>query len=88
MNSHKNPIIIILWNATSVKKISKLYKFLIDHNVDIAIITETWLTPKGTVKLPNYKMHRQDGPLFANNKPKGRVLIVVHKDIPTEDTPQ
>ena len=42
MSSHKNYINIILWNAISVKnKISELHKFLIDHNADIAIITET-----------------------------------------------
>ena len=76
MSSHRNPIIIILWNATTVKnKISELHKFLIDHNADIAIIIEIWLTPeypKDTVKLSNYKIHRQDGPPYT--KPRGGAI--------------
>ena len=39
--------------------------------------------------LSNYlitKLHRQDGPTSINNKSRNGVLIVVHKDIPTEDT--
>ncbi|CAD1478500.1 unnamed protein product [Heterotrigona itama] len=40
------------------------------------------------MKIPNYKIYRQNGPPTIKNKPRGGVLIVVHKDIPTEDTPQ
>ena len=88
MNSNKNPDNIILWNATSVKsRISEFYKYLIDHNADIAIIIETWLTPKDTLKLLKYKIYRQDGQLSIDNKPKGEVLIDVYKDVPMEDTP-
>lgn len=89
MSSHKKHINIILWNAISVKnKISELHKFLTDHDVDIAIITENWLTPKDTFKLLNYKIHRQSGPPSINNKPRSGILIAVHKNILTEDTPQ
>ena len=46
MATHRNLLKLILWNATSVKsKTIELHKFFIDNNTDIAIITETWLTP-------------------------------------------
>ena len=66
MSSYKNPITIISWNATSVKsKMTKLHKFFIGHNADIAISEMAWLTPKDTIKLFNYKIHRYDGPPSA-----------------------
>lgn len=40
--------------------------------------------------LSNYPTtkYRHDGSSFINNQPRDGILIVVHKDIPTEDTPQ
>ena len=52
MVTHKNNIHLTLWNATSGKnKTAELLKPLTDHNIDIAIITETWLKPNDTFKL-------------------------------------
>ena len=57
-NGHsENSLILTLWNATSVKnKTIELHKFLIDHNTDIAIITETWSSSTDVFKLPNFKL--------------------------------
>ncbi|KOX70240.1 hypothetical protein WN51_05518, partial [Melipona quadrifasciata] len=76
------------WNVTSIKnKIFEFHTFLIDHNADIAINHHRNLAhPKKTLKIPNYKIHRQDGPLTINNKSRGGVLIA--KNISTEDTPR
>lgn len=86
---HINSLNLILCNATSLKnKTIELYKFLIDHNIDIAIIIEAWLWSTDIFKLSNYNIYRKDGSLSIANKPKGRVLLAVHKNIPAEDIPQ
>ena len=89
MVTHKNDIHLTLLNATSVKnKTAELLKFLTDHNIDIAIIMETWLKPSNTVKLNNYNIFRKDRPLCTNKHPGGGVLIAVRTNIPVEDTPR
>ncbi|XP_043506295.1 uncharacterized protein LOC122526809 [Frieseomelitta varia] len=55
---------------------------------DIAIITETWLTPSDKIRLRNYNIYRKDGIPTNQNKPREGVLIATQKNIPVEDTPQ
>ena len=87
MNSYKN--LILSYGISRVKKkVSELHKFLMDHNTEIAIITESWLTPKDIFKIPNYKIYRQDWSPTIKNKPRGGVLIAVYKNVPIEDMPQ
>ena len=75
---------LILWNATSASNlIIELYKFL----MDIAIITETWLTPTDVLKLPNYNVYRKDRFPITSYNPRGGTLITIRKDIPAEDNP-
>ena len=89
MVNNKNNIHLTLWYATSVKnKTAELLKFLTDHNIDIAIITETSLKPNDTFKLNNYNIFRNDRPLPINKHPSGGILIAVRTNIPVEDTPQ
>ncbi|CAD1474592.1 unnamed protein product, partial [Heterotrigona itama] len=45
-------------------------------------------SPQKTLKLRNYKIYRQDEQPSINSKLRRGLLIAVHKDIPTEDTPQ
>ncbi|CAD1475795.1 unnamed protein product, partial [Heterotrigona itama] len=73
----------IFYETPRANKIDEFYKLLTDHNTNIAIITESWLIPKDIIKFPSYQIYRQDGPLIISG-----ILIIVHKDITTEDTPQ
>lgn len=83
---HTKPLNIVLWNATSVRnKKQELHKFLIDDQIDIALITETWLAPNDPFHLPDYNITRKD-----RNKQQGRihaggVLIATH--IPIDHPP-
>ena len=48
--THKESLKLILWNATSVKNkiILELQNFLNDYNMDIVIVSETWLASTDT----------------------------------------
>ena len=81
MATHKNLLKLIVWNATSVGNKIIEHKFLMD-NTDIAIITETWLTPTDVLKLPNYNIHRKYRSPTRSNNPRGGTLIAIRKDIP------
>ena len=86
---HKRSINIILWNTTSVKtKILELHNFLLRHHIDIALITETWLTPTDTIRLQGYEIIRRDRPTSNGKTQGGGVLIAIHRDILSEDTIQ
>lgn len=84
MANHKKTL-NILWNATSVRSKAELYRFLSDHNVHIVIITETWLILK---TLSKCQTSAYIGLQSSANKPKGGVLIAVHKNISVEDISQ
>jgi len=70
---------IMLWNADSVsKKKAELLESLITNEIDIALISETYLKRDVPFSLPNYKCHRLD----RNYRPKGGVAILVRLDLP------
>ena len=60
-----------------MNKIDEIHKFLIDRDTDIAIITESWLTPK--FQTTKYRQTRRT---------TNHLLIALYKDTPIEDTPQ
>ena len=62
MDTHKHIITCTLWNASVRNKHLELSKFLNEHNIDIAIITKTWLKPSDNFKLRNYNTYRKDRP--------------------------
>lgn len=52
---------IFLWNATNVKeKLPELEVFLQNNNIDVALITETWLLPTDRFYLKDYISIRKD----------------------------
>lgn len=52
---------IVQWNARSIMpKIHELKTFLIQHNIDIALISETFLKPHIFLNIHNYTVHRND----------------------------
>ena len=90
MQESKKPLCILLWNATSVRNKGKeLHKLLNELDVDIAMITETWLTPTDAFALPGYTIVRKDRDIQTGKKKHaGGVLIAVHNRIQTEHTTQ
>lgn len=92
MASHKKTLNIIIWNATTVKnKTTEIQRFLSDRNAHVTINTEIWftlVTSKNVIKISNYSINRKGGLQSSANKPRGSVLIAIHKSIPVEDFPQ
>ena len=65
------------WNANSISQHSiELLNFLENHNVDVACITETKLSPSKKFFLKNYKIFRID-----RNSHGGGVAVIVRCDI-------
>ena len=57
-----------LLQRAAKNKITEFLNFLDKHNTDIAIITETCLTPTDKIRIRNYNIHRKDGSLPTSNK--------------------
>lgn len=52
---------IILWNTNGLKpKLTELTTYLTCNDIDIALLTETKLTPTDTIKIKNYNIYRND----------------------------
>lgn len=77
-NSVTSDIKICLWNATSInnKDIEFSY-FLHSNNIDIAIVTETWLNPNTKLYFSNYNIIRLDSPRVI----AGGVAIIIKNSI-------
>ena len=90
MATYQNLLKLMLWNATTNvrNKTLELHKFLTNHNTNMAIVTETWLTPINVLKFSNYNIYRKDQSLTTSNNPGGEMLLVIRKNIPAEDIPQ
>ena len=77
---------IVIWNANGLnQRVLELKAFLIDQNVDVALISETHFTTKSFIQIPNYK-------IITTNHPSGRghggTAIIVKKTIQyTEQQP-
>lgn len=68
----------ILWNSRSgISNRAELNILLWTHNPDIIDITETWLSDKVTLEMPNFITIRQDRP----NGRGGGVLILIRREI-------
>lgn len=68
---------IVQWNAQSIISNRLTFtKFLSDHNIHIAIISETWLKPNNRFNIKGYQVERND----CGNKHNG-VAILIHNSI-------
>jgi len=69
----------MLWNATSLSgKDDELSYFINNKNIDVALVTETWLKPQIKLKFVNYEIIRSDSP---RNVTGGGVAIIINKQI-------
>lgn len=68
---------IVQWNAQSILHHQHIFhKFILDNNIHIAIICETWLKPHHKFKINNYNTVRID----SGNTHNG-VAILIHNSI-------
>ena len=73
------PISILLWNANGVRNhIHELTALLQDKNVDVALITETRLTKKQLLKIPQYITYRTDHP---DGRAHAGTAVIVHQSL-------
>jgi exonuclease III len=71
----------ISWNCQSIKpKLNELALFLICHNIDIVLLSETWLKPEIKFSISGFDCYRCDRSTGSSN-PHGGVAILVNKNI-------
>jgi len=74
----------MLWNATSLNgKEEELGYFIANKNIDIVLITETWLNPQTKLNLVNYDIIRSDSSRIASG-----VAILINSRLKFHILPQ
>ena len=69
---------IMQWNARSIKnKKEELTKYLVDHNIQIAAITETWLAEPDLFHISGYNIIRND-----REDGKGGICFLIQNKLP------
>ena len=73
-----NNVNIITWNARGIKQKSiELFSFLINKNINICLVTETWLKTNISLSHNSFKIYRND----RENRNGGGVAIIVNINI-------
>lgn len=73
-----NQLTIANWNANGLReKRSTFISFILNHNVDIACVTETHLKPSGKIRIPGYQIYRCDRD--STDASGGAALIIKRK---------
>lgn len=68
-----------LWNARGISgHVEELKLFLTEHNIDIMLITESWLQENIQIYFPGYNIHKADHP---SNRLRGGAAILVKEEI-------
>lgn len=61
MDNHKNRLSILCWNAQGIRsKLTEFFYLLQDINIDICLISETWLNQGHRMATPDYSIYRND----------------------------
>lgn len=69
---------IMFWNARSIcKKQIETHNYLIDHDIQIALISETWCKKTVNIKFPNFHCYRLD----REEGRGGGVAILIRKEL-------
>lgn len=78
-----NSLKIVFWNCRSVcNKIYEFFDFMYRNDIDICLLTETWLKPNVKFSHPNYKIVRRDRDGIG-----GGVAVVIKKSIKFQEVP-
>ena len=79
-NTPNTDLKVMTWNANSIfRKKSEFFDFLLENDIDLALLNETHLNDKKSFSHPNYVTHRLDRP---GDNTKGGVAILVRKNLP------
>lgn len=79
--SNPQTLRVVNWNSRSVaNKKMEFFDFLDRFNIDVGIVTETWLRPTSSIFHPTYNCVRFDRPPGENER-GGGVLIAVRRGI-------
>lgn len=78
MSNNNNNIKLVLWNSRGIRnKLIEFFDFLIRNNVDIALVSETWLKSNMVMSHSEYCCYRKDRESAAG----GGVAIIIRKSI-------
>lgn len=73
-----NGINILTWNARGIRnKKLELFTFLIDNDVHICLVSETWLKPELSIRHSEFRVYRND----RDDARGGGVAIIIKKNI-------
>ena len=75
---------IITWNARAIRhKKDEFFNFLIQNNIGISLVCETWLKLSDKFYHPNYIVYRND----RSNQKGGGVALIVSRHITQKQLP-
>lgn len=70
----------LLWNSQSLRpKLSSFENVLVQENIHIAVVCETWLEPESRLKVRDYNIYRSD-----RDDSYGGVAVFTHKSIQSQ----
>lgn len=79
---NSSPLRVVNWNGRSIQnKQLEFFDFLQSHNIDVAVVTETWLRPNISFLHPNYCCIRFDRGTNNDADRGGGVLIAIRREI-------
>lgn len=89
---NRNSLIVLIWNAQSIRNKSyEISNFINTNNnkIIIILISETWLRQRDSFTLPNYTIYRNDRveTRMSNRNNGGGVAIAIRNDIPHTQLP-
>ena len=73
-----NNLKICFWNAHSIRnKINETIDFINNNNIDVLILTETWLQVSDKIHASNFKCYRLD----RTNRGGGGIAVLINRKI-------
>lgn len=79
--SNHNTIKVLNWNSRSLNnKITEFFHFVESHDIDVAVVTETWLRSRNSMYHPSYTAIRMDR-LSTNADRGGGVAILIKREL-------
>lgn len=73
---------IAYWNASGItKKIHELQTFILQHKIDIILLSETHLSPAKKLKITIFHTYRNDLPPRRGSPAHGGTAILIHRRI-------
>ena len=71
----KHEMQIVTWNANGLLKHKHEFEYFLNkQDIDVALVTETYLSPSIELKIPNYSIYRSDYP--SGNSRGGAAVII------------